>query len=106
MDPRTFTTNILEPGLAFLHRLGGPAPSAAARQKLLTIGLQESALVARYQASPSASPGAAKGFFQFESGGGVRGVMTHQASAQLARRLCDACWVAWNEQAVYRALEG
>src|SRR5262245_25117760 len=108
MDPSLFVEKILDPGLEFLQALGGPAPSVAARQNLLTIALQESGpkLEARYQDSPSSVPGAANGWWQFESAGAVRGVMTHPASASLARQLCDACWVVWNEAAVWRAIEG
>src|SRR5215510_10168615 len=108
MHPSLFVEKILDPGLELLELLGGPPPSNAARQNLLTIALQESGpqLAARYQDSPSSVPGSARGFWQFESSGGVRGVMTHPASATLARRLCDACWVLWQEAAIWRALEG
>jgi len=106
--PSTFIDTILDPGLDFLWALGGPTLSNAARQNMLCIAMQESGpgLEARYQNSPSASAGAAKGWWQFEQGGGVHGVMTHEASSSLARRLCDACFVQFNEAAVWRAIEG
>ena len=108
MLPEAFLGTIIDPGIHFLHALGGPAPSQAIRLNLLAIALQESgpSLNARYQHSPSQTPGPARGFWQFEQSGGVRGVLTHSASASLARRLCEACSVIAQEQAVWRALEG
>ena len=108
MTPLEFLHQILDPGLELLTGLGGPAVSDAARQFLLCVALQESGpkLEARYQNSPSASAGSARGWWQFEQGGGVRGVMSHPASSALARQLCGACYVQWNEAAIWRALEG
>ena len=48
----------------------------------LTIGLQESELRYRHQIG-----GPAHGLWQFEKGGGVRGVLTHQASAGYAKEI-------------------
>lgn len=58
-----------------------------ARRMLLAIGLQESgfATTVQYGGGPAHS------FWQFEQGGGVKGVLTHPASKQLA---ADAC-AAW-----------
>jgi hypothetical protein len=108
MAPDVFLRRILDPGLELLAQLGGPAPSEAARRFLLCVALQESGpkLDARYQSSPSSSPGPARGWWQFEQGGGVRGVMTHPASADRARQVCDALAVQFQEPAVWRALEG
>jgi len=108
MTPEVFLTDILDPGCAFLAELGGPPQSDNARQFLLCVALTESGpkLDARYQNSPSTSRGPANGWLQFEQGGGVHGVMTHQASTALARTLCDALHVVWNEPAVWRAIEG
>ena len=108
MQPIEFVQRILDPGLAFLAGLGGPAPSEAARRFLLTVALQESGptLAARYQASPSSSPGPARSWWQMEQGGGVRGVLAHQASAALAKLLCEGCYVVPQDAAVWRALEG
>lgn len=49
---------------------------------LLAIGLQESAFQHRRQIK-----GPARGFWQFELGGGFRGVLRHASSAQHAKRL-------------------
>lgn len=49
---------------------------------LLAIGLQESRFKHRVQLprKPGGKPGPARGFWQFEKGGGVKGVFTHPAS--------------------------
>lgn len=49
--------------------------------------------------------GPARGFWQFEQGGGVRGVLTHAASAALARQVCEVRGVAPTSAAVYAQLE-
>ena len=67
---------------------------------LLAIGLQESRLTHRKQIG-----GPAKSFLQFESGGGVRGVMTHSASVASAKSLCQALAVPFDRQAIFQAME-
>lgn len=59
--------------------------SREATALLLAIGLQESAFKYRRQIK-----GPARGFWQFELGGGFRGVMQHRASADTACALSDA----------------
>lgn len=66
---------------------------------MLAIGLQESRFTHRRQIG-----GPAVGYWQFEKGGGVRGVLTHHASAARAAKLCVAQGVAATETAVYGAL--
>jgi hypothetical protein len=108
MTPETFLATIIDPGLDALANLGGPAPSHDARRMCLTIAMQESGrdLNARYQNSPSTSPGPARGWWQFEQGGGVNGVLNHSGSKTQARKLCDHCAVQAQDGAVWRALEG
>lgn len=67
---------------------------------LLAIGLQESRLTHRRQIG-----GPARGLWQFEQGGGVRGVLNHAASAKLAGRVCLARKVDTTPSAVYAELE-
>ena len=67
---------------------------------LLAIGLQESRFEHRRQIK-----GPARGFWQFERGGGVRGVLTHPATAALAREVCVAREVLPTSHAVYDRLE-
>lgn len=109
MTPDRFLRSMIDPGLLGLRLLGGPPNSdAAARTFLLAVAQQESgaALEARYQSSPSSTPGPARGFWQFEQGGGVHGVMQHAVSQSLAMSVCASLTVQWNEPAVWRALEG
>lgn len=56
-----------------------------ARVMLLAIGLQESRFTAREQMGG----GPARGFWQFEKGGGVKGVLTHKASRDYAAAICE-----------------
>ena len=71
-----------------------------ARCMLLAIGLQESRFVHRRQIG-----GPARGFWQFEQGGGVRGVLAHPASAALARQVCQVRGVPPTAPSVYSRLE-
>lgn len=78
--------------------------SVKARVMLLAIGLQESRFEHRRQVG-----GPARGFWQFELGGGVRGVMTHEASRAHANRICRRrgvpSGVPGSVAAAYRGLE-
>ncbi len=67
---------------------------------LLAIGLQESRFKHRRQIG-----GPARGFWQFERGGGVAGVLRHAASREYAVRLCDARGVSPVPEQVYQRLE-
>lgn len=53
---------------------------------LYAIGLQESGFKSRVQYGN----GPARGFWQFEQGGGVVGVLSHHATADFARKVCRA----------------
>ena len=108
MAPQEFLAGIINPGLQFLAQLGGPAPTDDVRRFLLAVALQESGpeLMARYQGSPGAEPGPANGFWQFERGGGVAGVLSHAASATLALDVCAALTVVPEAAAIHRCLEG
>jgi hypothetical protein len=50
---------------------------------LVAIGLQESRFKHRHQIR-----GPARGFWQFEKGGGVRGVLSHVATVDIIRHIC------------------
>lgn len=67
---------------------------------LLAIGLQESRLAHRKQIG-----GPAKSFLQFESGGGVKGVMTHSASSASAQSLCQALAVPFDRASIFQTME-
>jgi hypothetical protein len=109
MMPDTFLTRIIDDGLDFLSSIqGAPPPTDDVRRFLLCVALQESGpkLDARYQGSPSTSPGPARGWWQFEQGGGVAGVLQHQASRTLAIEVCKQLSVMTDPAAVWRAIEG
>lgn len=88
----------INPALALLP---AKMDTAAARVQLLAIGLQESRFLHRRQLGN----GPARGLWQFERGGGVRGVLTHPASREHAYRICGIRGVEAVAAAVYPALE-
>lgn len=75
--------------------------SPEARVQMLAIGLQESLFEYRRQMNN----GPAMGFWQFERGGGVKGVLRHPSSEVRATRLCKARNVIPDPTAVWHALE-
>lgn len=87
--------------------------SRAATSIMLSIGFQESGFSARRQVisividgKKVLSPkGAATGWWQFEEGGGVKGVMEHKATSELARSVCHARGVPFARRTVWEALE-
>lgn len=93
---------ILNPGLA---RLPLAMDTKPAELMLLTIGLQESKFEHRYQVLNGGGKGPARGFWQFERGGGVRGVMGHHTTTGHAYRLCAEQGVAWDAAAIWAKLE-
>lgn len=92
------THTAIDPALALLPR---HMDSPQARVMLLTIGLQESRFLFRRQMGN----GPAKGFWQFERGGGVKGCMTHYASKDHLAELCRVRSVAFDALAIWNALE-
>ena len=49
--------------------------------------------------------GPAVGDYQFEKGGGVKGVMAHHASVDLCRAICNARKVTFDAGSIYQALK-
>lgn len=72
MTPEAFLENALRPALKLLPE---KMTSDAAIAMCLAIGLQESRFKHRRQIG-----GPARGYLQFEQGGGIRGVLTHPAT--------------------------
>lgn len=81
--------------------------TSGARVMLLAIGLQESRFTARRQlvGNPPRAVGPARGLWQFEQGGGVRGVLAHPSSRDYAIAVCDEREVAATARDVYNMLE-
>lgn len=73
--------------------------SPEATVMLLAIGLQESRFEHRKQIG-----GPAHSYWQFEKGGGVKGVMTHPVTTKRAKRVCEILGVHFTQQAVYTAM--
>jgi hypothetical protein len=90
--------DIIDPGLALLPM---KMDTPRARLMLLTIGRQES----RFRYRRQTGNGPARGFWQFESGGGVKGVMTHPATCGHAHRVCAELGVPWERLDIWAALE-
>jgi hypothetical protein len=100
---------------AIIHKAINPAfemlpakmDTDAARVMLLAIGLQESRFEYRFQkvhGDPYAK-GPARGFWQFERGGGVFGVMTHRHTKDLALAVCKARGVPFDSPLIHARLE-
>lgn len=81
--------------------------SPQARVMLFAIGLQESRFEHRFQVvqgKPGAK-GPARGYWQFERGGGCKGVVIHPASRFWMANLCAARDVPFNAGAIWNAIE-
>lgn len=93
--------------------LGSRYGSDEAKLEVLAIGGQETKYKARRQMISKIVDGKkrllplgpATGFWQFEQGGGVKGVLNHASTASLAKRLCAVRDVAATPAAVWAALE-
>lgn len=75
--------------------------SPFARINQAAIGQQESGYLVRRQYGN----GPARGYWQFEEGGGVKGVMEHKSTSELARSVCHARGVPFVRRTVWEALE-
>lgn len=72
MNPSLFVNSALLPALSLLPE---KMNSEAARIQIMAIGFQESRMLYRKQIG-----GPARGYFQFEKNGGVKGVLTHHST--------------------------
>lgn len=80
--------------------LPGMFASPEATVMLLAIGLQESRFEHRRQIG-----GPARGWWQFERGGGTRAVLEHEASRPYARAICVLRGVPYDAASVYERFE-
>lgn len=81
------------------HLLPAKFDGLQARTLLAAIGMQESGFSTRQQIG-----GPARGYWQFEQGGGVRGVLSHPVTTVYAKSVCQLRAVAPVESDVYAAL--
>ena len=106
MTPAEFVTKVIEPGASFLEAMTGTTSPRPARRWLLAVSMQESALAHRFQVLANGAAGAARGWWQFEQGGGVAGVLRHATSRPRILVCCDAMGVRAEPAALWRAIEG
>lgn len=100
IDPKIL--DAIDQALALLPRA---MTTDRARVMLLAIGLQESRFTARRQIVNGKPIGPAKGFWQFERGGGCKGVVEHSASRYWMHQVCQKRGVPFNATAIWHALE-
>lgn len=104
MTPIRLLRTAIIPALTALSPYG-IHDSAEARRFLLAIALQESGLKHRRQvAAGGAETGPAASFWQFEAGGGCKGVLAHRLTAQLMRELCSDFNVTPTPQGLWEAM--
>jgi hypothetical protein len=104
MTPSTLLKTAIIPALSELSAFG-IKDSFEARRFVLAIALQESRLLNRRQVvTPGKEDGPAASFWQFERGGGCRGVLTHKAVAKHMHRICEAFNVEPTEQGLWEAM--
>ena len=104
MNPERLLKTAISPALDELAALGIPSSKDAARF-LLAIALQESGLIHRRQVvAGGAEAGPAASWWQFEQGGGCRGVLTHPSAAPRMTKLCDAYSVQATPAALWEAM--
>ncbi len=97
MTPKDFLVRIADPSLQFLSQVSGIQSTDAARVLVMTVAGQESTWKNRRQIG-----GPARGFWQFEKGGGVAGLF--QATPQQLRKVCDALDIPFNQTDVFEAM--
>jgi len=93
---------------AGLRLLPARFDTPAARVLMTAIGLQESRFEHTDQLEANGKNtvlGPALGYYQFEKGGGVKGVMTHPSSKEQAREVCAQLAVPWERDRVWEALK-
>lgn len=104
MSPIRLLNSAIVPALAELARCGIP-DTLDARRFLLAIALQESALAHRRQVSAGGvETGPAASFWQFEQGGGCKGVLQHYLVAPTMHQLCVDFSVATTPAGLWEAM--
>lgn len=92
-----------------LYSLPAQMASEPARVMLYAIGLQESRFLHRRQMIEKGGrlvpEGPAKGYWQFERGGGCKGVITHKASRYWMHHICEMRHIQFDSMSLWNALE-
>lgn len=99
MNASEFLSKVLRPAMSVSWGPEIASVSPRAMHLLLAIAGQESNWTYRRQIQ-----GPAVSFWQFELGGGIRGVLNHPTSALRAQKLCVHLKVPCNALSVYQAM--
>ncbi|SUA63194.1 Uncharacterised protein [Oligella urethralis] len=94
---RQVNDTIITPAMKYLPP---KMDSKKARAMMIAIALQESRMIHTRQIR-----GPARGYWQFESGGGLRGIMNHRASAPYLRGIVQSFNLPWERSALFNAIE-
>lgn len=106
MTAAEFLPRVIRPAQAWCTLHATLPQSPASDRILLAIAGQESNWQHRAQiVHASSQRGPARGFWQFERGGGVAGVINHAASRDRAEALCRAAGVQVLADAAWRNIE-
>jgi len=100
MTPKDILVGAVDPAIALLHQLTGIVPTQKARVLTMAIAGQESRWAHRLQV-PVAY---ARGFWQFERGGGVAGVLSHPGSRGKIAAVCADLLISCDVATVYEAI--
>jgi hypothetical protein len=98
-NPEVIMYSLVDPTLQWMHDLLAIPYNNAARVIVHCIAGQETNWAARLQVG-----GPARSWYQFEKGGGVHGVLTHPASKDKIKTVCDALLINCDEDTVYEAM--
>lgn len=93
-----FLENFIVPGLKYLPE---KMDSPQARAMLLSIGCQEGF---KFTCRKQMAGGPARSFWQFEQGGGVKGVLMHPATASIIQGVCQELVIPATVQDCYEAI--
>jgi hypothetical protein len=104
MTPERLLRTAILPALAELATRGIP-DTYEARRFVLAIALQESGLNHRRQVVGGAEVGPACSFWQFEKGGGCKGVLGHPAAAPHMAATCTAFNVSADPASLWAAIQ-
>jgi hypothetical protein len=101
VNPSTFVHCVIRPGLRFMAATLGNArvDSPEAELLLLAIALQESGCTHRAQIK-----GPARGYWQFERGGGFAGILAHPRTGPLMKTLIDELDLPGDADELWQAL--
>src|SRR5262245_4805536 len=99
-DAHTRFMGLVTAGLRWFEAVTGIPVTDEARVMLMAIAGQEGDWQYRQQIG-----GPAHSFWQFEEGGGGAGVLSHPASAEHIREVCDLIYVSCDTGTVYTAME-